>query len=406
MSQALAGETPAKLGVALSGGGDSTALAVMMAEYAHIPVEAVTVNHGLRPEAAEEAAKAAELCASLGMRHETVNWSGWSGAGNLQDAARQARVALISDWAARRGIGIVALGHTQDDQAETFLMRLARGSGVDGLAAMAQRRTQNGIIWIRPLLGYQRQELREFLRARGLDWSDDPSNEDERFDRIKARKVLKNLEELGVSTDTLAGTATRMHSVRAVLEADTQAAAKTLSRATQAGDVEIDTAGFHDLPLELRQRLLAHALKWVSSSPYRPRLKALERLMASISDGRRDVLAGCIVTPLKAGRIRIGREPATVAGLTAKVSEIWDNRWAVEPARPRDDVEIRTLGEAGLALCPDWRETGVSRESLIATPSVWEKGVLIAAPLAGWPQGWSCRLKKGTNHYITSVLSH
>ena len=155
-------EPPDKLGVAVSGGGDSTALLVLLDDWRRDggPELAVaTVDHGLRPEAAAEAAEVAALCGRLGVPHETLAWR-WDGKGNLSDAARRGRLRLIAGWANGRGIGMVAQGHTADDQAETFLMRLARGSGVDGLAAMAARRTAEGVAWVRPLLQVRRGEFR------------------------------------------------------------------------------------------------------------------------------------------------------------------------------------------------------------------------------------------------------
>ena len=129
---------PPALGVAVSGGSESTALLIHLHDWAGprgVALHAVTIDHGLRPEAAAEAAGVAALCARLAVPHDTLPWR-WDGRGNLPDAARRGRQALISDWAAARGIADVALGHTADDQAETLLMRLGRGSGVDGLAAM------------------------------------------------------------------------------------------------------------------------------------------------------------------------------------------------------------------------------------------------------------------------------
>ena len=115
-----------------------------LAVEAGCDVAVATVDHGLRPEAAAEAAEVAAICAGLGVPHEILHWH-WDGAGNLQDAARRGRMALLADWARRRGLRTVALGHTEDDIAETFLMRLARDAGVDGLAAMAARREVAGV---------------------------------------------------------------------------------------------------------------------------------------------------------------------------------------------------------------------------------------------------------------------
>ena len=159
-----------EIGVAVSGGGDSMALLLLLEEAAARAgrvVAAVTVDHGLRPESGGEAAAVAALCAGRGIAHATCRWGDWDGAGNLLDRARQARRALIADWARGRGIGAVALGHTLDDQAETVVLRLARGSGVDGLAGMAAVVRAEGILWLRPLLGVRRDGAPGLARDQG-----------------------------------------------------------------------------------------------------------------------------------------------------------------------------------------------------------------------------------------------
>ena len=186
LDAAVAAAPEGEIGVAVSGGGDSVALLLLLeAAAARVgrSVAAVTIDHGLRPESAGEAAAVAALCAGRGIAHETRRWEGWDEAGNLQGRARQARRALIAGWARGRGIGAVALGHTLDDQAETVVLRLARGSGVDGLAGMAAVVRAEGVLWLRPLLGVRRAALRGWLEAEGMGWSEDPSNLDLRFDR-------------------------------------------------------------------------------------------------------------------------------------------------------------------------------------------------------------------------------
>ena len=132
--------TPKRLGLAVSGGSDSMALMYLVSNWVadmDIDVEVVSVDHGLRPDAADEAQMVAGVAAQLGLRHSILRWRDWDRQGNLQDAARRARRRLIAEWAKAREIRHICLGHTLDDQAETVLMRLVRGSGVDGLAGMA-----------------------------------------------------------------------------------------------------------------------------------------------------------------------------------------------------------------------------------------------------------------------------
>ena len=136
----------------------------------------------------------------------------------MQDAARRARQRLIGVWAAEREIPVVALGHTQDDQAETVLMRLSRASGVDGLSAMPEWRESYWGHWWRPMLDCPRQEIRDWLTDSGVSWVDDPSNENERFTRVKMRKAMPLLTELGIGADVLAQVALHQQQARDALE--------------------------------------------------------------------------------------------------------------------------------------------------------------------------------------------
>ena len=183
---------PKRLGVAVSGGGDSMACLDLMLWHGAergFSVEAVTVDHGLRPEAKDEIALVAAFCAGRGVPHSVLEWH-WDGSGNLQAEARAARYGLIGAWAKDRRIDWVALGHTRDDVAETFLMRLARQAGVDGLSEMERSFTRGGLRWIRPLLAHERQHWRDYLSRHKIAWAEDPSNENAEFERVRARKVL------------------------------------------------------------------------------------------------------------------------------------------------------------------------------------------------------------------------
>jgi tRNA(Ile)-lysidine synthase len=165
------------IGLAVSGGGDSVAMLWLVAPWAKargVPVSVATVDHGLRPEAAEEARFVEELCREVGVPHDTLRWTGWNGRGNLQARAREARRRLLTEWAKERGVDAVLLAHTQDDQAETFLLRLARGSGVDGLSGITQEMVEKGLCWHRPLLSESRAALRAYLGRMGRHWSTIP----------------------------------------------------------------------------------------------------------------------------------------------------------------------------------------------------------------------------------------
>ena len=154
---ALAGRfsTDTRLGVAVSGGSDSTALLHLAAGWAarnNVKLRVATVDHRLRAASADEARQVSRQASALDLAHHTLDWTG-APVGNLQNAAREARKALLGDWARRHGLDAVLLGHTATDQAETVLLRLARGSGVDGLAGMTPQSRDYGVTWLRPAAG-------------------------------------------------------------------------------------------------------------------------------------------------------------------------------------------------------------------------------------------------------------
>lgn len=408
LDASIEGNNPRSLAVAVSGGSDSTALLLLSFEWAkrnQVVLRAVSVDHGLRDAAKEELKLVSSLCRELGVSHDILRWRDWDKRGNLMDEARKARQNLIADFARNDGIAHILLGHTLDDQAETLLMRLARGSGIDGLSGMFPRREYLAVTWLRPLLPFSRAGLRDFLLSQDVPWSDDPTNDDLRFDRVKMRKALALLAPLGIDIEGLAETASRMQLAREALEIATQTAAQDLAEISPAGDVLLKRAGLLALPDEIKLRLLSHCLKYVSSSTYRPRLMALKTLTKAIGTGGSHTLMGCLVTTPEDGMVHFGREPNAVANSQSDPADLWDNRWRLTGADPAS-LEIRALGEAGLKLCKNWRQTGLPRESLVAGPAVWRQDRLIAAPLAGFENGWTIRLEKGPKHFLSSVLSH
>lgn len=388
LAPVMAAAPAGPVGVAVSGGGDSLALLLLVADWAAgagRAVAAITVDHRLRPESAAEAAAVAAFCAARGIDHATRAWERRETRGNLQAAARDARRALIADWAHGRGIGGVALGHTLDDQAETFLLRLARGSGVDGLAAMRPVTRAAGIVWLRPLLGLRRAALRDWLAAQGVAWAEDPGNADPAFARVRARAALGPLATLGLGPERLAATAARMGRARAALEAATRTLAASCLREGAAGDLALDPGPLAAAPEELRLRLLAGALCWTAGAPLRPRLATLEAACAALIEGRLGrgaTLHGCVLRPWR-GAVAIRREPARTAPPVPLAQGAWDGRWRVTgaPEGGADGVEIAALGDAGLAARPGWRASGLAREALLTTPGLWRAGRLLAAPI-------------------------
>lgn len=400
---AFAPACPSIIGVAVSGGGDSMALLHLLARVQAGrggTVRAVTVDHGLRPESADEARFVAGICARIGVAHDTRVWDHGDLAGNLPDRARRARYALIAAWAREGGIGHVALGHTADDRAETFLMELAREAGIDGLSAMRADWNAGGVHWARPLLTAGRAELRAFLRRHGAGWIEDPTNDDAAYQRVRARRALQALAPLGITAAGLAHVAENLARARAELVRHAARAAETMVTES-AGELLIDRDDWLNAGPETARRLLVGALRWVASAEYAPRAAQVARLDAALRAGRDATLAGC---RLYVGRahIAIAREAKAVVGLETPTEALWDGRWRL--LGPHDPaLRVRMLGAGGLGGCPDWRATGHSRAALIVSPAVWRGETLVAAPLAGRPNGWTAEIVAG---FLSFLLSH
>jgi tRNA(Ile)-lysidine synthase len=387
-----------KLGVAVSGGSDSLA-ALHLLVHAGWDVRAVTVDHRLRAEAADEAAFVASVCAGLGVAHETLVWDHGDITGNVMDRARHARYDLLAAWARAKGITHVVLGHTADDQAETVLMGLARAAGLDGMSGMRLAWTQDGVTFVRPFLDATRAELRAYLQGQGARWIHDPTNDDDSYTRIKARRVLDALQPLGITVDQLARVAGNLAMAQSVVRV---AAADAAARVSQenTGCLVIDRAAFHALQFELQRRILQSALAWLSGATHPPRADALERVQTAIINSKHATLSGCRIRVTETA-IRILREPKAVATLETPTNALWDHRWQLDGPHA-DGLTVRALGD-GLRGIPQWRDTGVPREVLVVTPAVWQGDALIAAPLAGFPQGWTATVRPG---FVSFLLSH
>jgi tRNA(Ile)-lysidine synthase len=273
--EALTGAAPARLGLAVSGGPDS--LALLLLAHAAYPgrVHAATVDHGLRAESAAEAAFVAGLCGELGVPHVTLA-ANMTDKVNVQAAARARRYALLGRWAGEVKAGCLLTAHHLDDQAETLVMRLLRGSGLAGLSGV---RAVNPPL-VRPLLGWRREELAAVVRAAGVDPVVDPSNQDERFDRARIRRRLAEAQWLDPTP--LARSAAALAEAEDALEW----AVERLWRERVDG-LTLDPAG---LPAELRRRLVLRLLAAIGEPA--PRGEEVGRLLATLDGGGTATLAG------------------------------------------------------------------------------------------------------------------
>ena len=346
-----------RIAVAVSGGADSLALALLLHEWAQPlggHVTALTVDHGLRPEAAAEARFVARTLKPHGLAQHTLRRRGAKPEANISAVLRRARYDLLSRCCARRGLLHLALGHHLDDQAETFLLRLGRGSGVDGLAAMSPIVELPALRLLRPLLGLPKARLEATLRARGLSWVEDPTNRDPAQARARMRQLMPGFAGEGLTAARLAATARHLGRARAALEFEL---ARVLARAVildPAGFAWIDPAPLAAAPVELGQRLLARVLTTVGGAEYGPRREPLERLHSRISAGLSAgaTLGGCRVLPRR-GRLLVVREARDlpVIRLASGQTRLWDGRFEVAMRRAGGrgaaaGLDIGSLGDS------------------------------------------------------------
>lgn len=411
MGALLGPDFPRDIALAVSGGGDSMAMLALAHGWARVygvRLWVVTVDHGLRPESAGEAVLVGAECAALGHPHATLRWH-WDGQGNLQDAGRRARLELIDRW--RGGIAHVLFAHTADDVAETYLMRLARGSGVEGLSAIAERRlvvphggartaldpadvTQeiappvgaeepSGFHVIRPLLQEARSDLRHYIKVLQVPFVDDPSNEDARYDRVRTRHVLDALAPVGVTRARVVETATRLRRAREALAARAAQVAGEIVEMPNAGglptgDLLFGRDGFEAVERDTQLRLLAAALQWVASETYRPREAPLAALLDRLLGGGGGTLHGC-ETRAEGAVLRVFREYASIRAVQHPVSAtgLFDGRWSVTaPAGPGDTV--RALGPDGWAQTPEKPDDAPPFHAARSLPAVFEGARLVA----------------------------
>ncbi len=309
----LSSAPPLSLAVAVSGGADSMALALLAAHWAtshNIALTALTVDHHLRESSEAEAHQVAEWMQASGIPHHILHWHGGNDAGNLQANARDARYRLMAEYCISHGIPRLLVAHHADDQAETVLMRIKRGSHIEGLAAIRPIHSHYGIILMRPLLGCPKSRLIATLNARHHTWIEDPTNNLVRFDRNRLRMQLATLPNKNSIILQLAHTAHQLDHIRTEREAETKQWLDTHALPLPNG-WRFSSDTFLLLPQDLAFRVLSHTLVKISGAPHPPRFMELERLYAALVDGTRQrirrTLLNCLITRAK-GELHICHE--------------------------------------------------------------------------------------------------
>ena len=387
-------------GVAVSGGSDSVALVILLSTWADKNKKklfVVTVDHGLRSAAADEAIYVKKLCLKNNIQHKILKIES-DVSGNVQAWARENRYRVISEWANKNRIKSIFLGHTLEDQAETVLLRLGRGSGVDGLAAMQSQSFRENIKWLRPLLNIQRNDLREFLKFENVAFIDDPSNDDTKYYRIKIRNFLTKTNEFGLNAKRLTETADRMAQARDVLNQVAFEFAKKHILITKIGSLSVDLLSFHKQLPETKFRVLSYSVKWVAGSHYGARAKTLEKALKDSIDGKARTCNGCMLTR-NDGKLHIFREYNAVKN-SSLINGIWDNRWSAP-----ENSQVRACGLDGLHQIEDWQSCNLPKQAIISMPTIWKNSNLVDH-LVFENKNSSIKFIKQKNDFYSGILSY
>ena len=294
----------------------------------------MTVDHGLRADSAAEAGRVSGWLAARGIEHEILTWRGVKPVSGLQAAARSARFALLTDRAASLGARGLFLAHHVQDQAETMVMRLARGSGLDGLAGIRSRQMRDGIPVLRPLLPVPPGRLRAHCLAEGQVWVEDPSNRDRRFERVRVRQQGKGMTDAGLDAARLNRLAQAFGRLRDWSEIRLADFLIEFGHLDPRGFVTLSLSAVLNLPLPLRVKLLSGLLQSIGGLDYPPRAERMSRFLSWLDDGHgaRTTLGGCLVWRGRDDRLWIARETPRETGpemLCGQGMSRWDGRFDV-----------------------------------------------------------------------------
>jgi tRNA(Ile)-lysidine synthase len=392
--------------VALSGGPDSLALTILADRWVRQRggrLAALTVDHGLRPESAEEAQAVAGWVAARGVEHHVLAWSGPKPATGIQEAARAARYGLLTDWCRAEGCLHLLTAHHREDQAETYLIRKRAGSGIDGLAGMSALRELAGVRLVRPLLAVPKARLAAFLETERQPFLTDPSNRNPLVERARLRRdtamndierVTAELRDYGRQRiarerqlDRLLGSAVTLH---------------------PAGFAIIDPAAIEHAEAELGDRLLGRVALCIGGSAYPLRRERVSRLRAGLVEcsERARTLGSCRFIPWR-GQLLVIRELSRAAPpirLIPGTELFWDRRFGVTaPPHTPSKLMLGYLGQSGMRPVVNRDDGGLPRLVHPVLPALWDDAGLIAVPHLGYFQAGATDLPRIAFHPVNRL---
>lgn len=372
--------------LAVSGGPDSTALA-LCAKAAGLKARIFIVEHGLRPESSAEAETVRQRMEKLGFEAEILPWTHGKIESRVHVEARKARFDLLLGACRSHGLGVLFFAHHRGDQAETILMRLAKGSGIEGLAGIAPSRVREGVLLARPFLDISKARLIATCEAADVPFVRDPSNDSDHYARGRLRAVAEVLEKEGLTEDCLIELGRRAAEAAEVVTENAKNFLRRAARQTRFGVVALDLTDFAGLPRAVALKALALCLLTVRPAPYAPERKPLLGLKAILA---REEAAACTLHGVEirktARRATFVRELASVGEekeIAPGETTLWDGRWRVSLSGG-DGGTVRALGAVSReeidAFVPSLRKELPQGRARAVLPVLHRGGKLAAIP--------------------------
>lgn len=342
-----------KIVVAVSGGIDSLSLLLITNEWVknnNSTVIGLTINHKLREEAETEALYINNLCKKLEIEHHILTWEGEKPTANIEAIARENRYRLIKEFCDKNNIEYVLVAHHLQDQAETFFIRLFRGSGIDGLSSMEDITNLFGINIIRPFLNVKKEDLKEYLEIKNIKWVEDSSNFDEKYLRNKIRNFLNSFENKDKIIERINSAVEKINITKKIVDSEVKKIESKVIAFSLFGSCSINKNLLLKQNEEIILKILANIAMKISGNIYKPRLEKLKRLLKNIRENNdlRYTFYGCIFEKFNEKLIMVYREYNSIdkdEKLVYNKEIIWDNRFIIVLKKNEENLVITHIKE-------------------------------------------------------------
>lgn len=377
------------IAIAVSGGADSMCLAYLCSEWAKtqaIHITCLIVDHKLRQESTKEAELVKNMLNVNNLKAVilTIDWE--KPEANVHAIARDRRYEMLTEYCKQNNIKHLLTAHNKNDQAETILMRIFRGTGIDGLTGIPKLYNLNGVNILRPFLSFSRDEIENILKSAKWGWVNDPSNLNDKYERSKIRKLIASLPQKELVISRLNLLAKNSLRVRNFLTSYSNDIYKKISKEGVFGEITLDREKFIDLDEEIALRVLTTILNRASGNYYPPRLENLELLYFTIKEDPSFIktLWGCEINSKKEA-IVFYRELKAVEPLKSIIpnqENIWDKRYKIVTSEK--GLYVGSINTSGLAMLKTWqKDIKAKARILYSTPGIFKEGKLIFYPILG-----------------------